>query len=134
RTGANCFGVAEPTMAVLLAILKKVRERDAAIRAGEWREPHLTATFLGARRSDGYPGITIGLVGLGRIGTRVAQLLAPWRVRILGYDPYVPPSHFLPTAGQRSTIKRCCGNRTSCRSTSCSRGRRAICSAKPSSS
>jgi D-3-phosphoglycerate dehydrogenase len=94
-TEANCFGVAETTMAAMLAVLKKVRERDAAIRAGEWREPHLTATFLGARRSDGYPGITIGLVGLGRIGTRVAQLLAPWRVRILACDPYVEPARFL---------------------------------------
>src|SRR5512133_1748697 len=34
-------------------------------------------------------------VGLGRIGTRVAQLLAPWRARIIAYDPYVPPAHFL---------------------------------------
>src|SRR5262245_27737581 len=33
--------------------------------------------------------------GLGRIGTRVAQLLAPWRARIIAYDPYVPPAHFL---------------------------------------
>ena len=30
-----------------------------------------------------------------KIGTRVAQLLAPWRVRLLACDPYVPPAHFL---------------------------------------
>src|SRR5438477_242545 len=35
------------------------------------------------------------VVGLGRIGTRVAQLLAPWRARLIAYDPYVPPAHFL---------------------------------------
>src|SRR5262249_59547660 len=29
------------------------------------------------------------------IGTRVAQLLAPWRARLIAYDPYVPPAHFL---------------------------------------
>jgi phosphoglycerate dehydrogenase-like enzyme len=50
---------------------------------------------VGSRASDGFPGQTIGLVGLGRIGTRVAQLLAPWRARIIAYDPYVPPAHFL---------------------------------------
>jgi D-3-phosphoglycerate dehydrogenase len=93
-TEANCFGVAETTMAVMLTLLKKVRERDAAVRAGRWREPDLSATFLG-RRFDGHPGITVGLVGLGRIGTRVAQLLAPWRVRIIAYDPYIEPARFL---------------------------------------
>jgi D-3-phosphoglycerate dehydrogenase len=94
-TEANCFGVAEQTMAFILAVLKKVRERDADVRAGKWRSPEHATTFLGRRSSDGHPGITVGLVGLGRIGTRVAQLLAPWRVRIVAYDPYIPPANFL---------------------------------------
>jgi len=34
------------------------------------------------------------LVGLGRIGSRVAALLTPWRVRIVAYDPYVPRDRF----------------------------------------
>ena len=99
-TESNCFGVAETTMAMMLAILKKVRERDADVRAGKWREPHHATTFIGSRLSDGHPGVTVGLVGLGRIGTRVAQLLTPWRVRILAYDPYIEPSRFL-LAGAR---------------------------------
>jgi phosphoglycerate dehydrogenase-like enzyme len=94
-TEANCFGVAEQTMAFILAILKKVRERDANVRAGKWRAPEDATIFLGRRTSDNYPGITIGLVGLGRIGTRVAQLLAPWRVRVIACDPYIPPADFL---------------------------------------
>ena len=94
-TEANCFGVAEQTIAFILAVLKKVRERDADVRAGKWRLPEHATTFLGRRSSDGHPGITVGLVGLGRIGTRVAQLLAPWRVRIVAYDPYIPPANFL---------------------------------------
>jgi phosphoglycerate dehydrogenase-like enzyme len=94
-TEANCFGVAEQTMAFILALLKKIRERDADVRAGLWRSPQHATVFLGRRQSDGYPGITIGLVGLGRIGTRVAQLLAPWRLRIVAYDPYIPPANFL---------------------------------------
>ena len=49
------------------------------MRAGKWRTPDNYAYYVGARQSDGFPGQTIGLVGLGRIGTRVAQLLAPWR-------------------------------------------------------
>jgi phosphoglycerate dehydrogenase-like enzyme len=100
-TEANCFGVAETTMAVMLTVLKKVRERDAAVRAGQWREKHLFSTFIGRRLSDGYAGITVGLVGLGRIGTRVAQLLAPWRVRVLACDPYVDQARFLLAGVER---------------------------------
>jgi phosphoglycerate dehydrogenase-like enzyme len=94
-TESNCFGVAETAVTMMLALLKKVRERDADVRAGKWREQDNFAYYVGSRQSDGFPGQTIGLVGFGRIGTRVAQLLAPWRARIIAYDPYVPPAHFL---------------------------------------
>jgi phosphoglycerate dehydrogenase-like enzyme len=94
-TEANCFGVAETTVTIMLALLKKVMERDADVRGGKWRQPKHATTFLGRRQSDGYPGITLGIVGLGRIGSRVADLMAPWRIRIIAYDPYVPPAHFL---------------------------------------
>ena len=94
-TESNCFGVAETTMAFMLSLLKKVAERDADVRAGKWRTPDNFAYYVGSRASDGFPGQTIGLVGFGRIGTRVAQLLAPWRARLIAYDPYVPPAHFL---------------------------------------
>jgi phosphoglycerate dehydrogenase-like enzyme len=79
----------------MLSLLKKTAERDADVRAGKWRTAENFAYYVGSRTSDGFPGQTIGLVGLGRIGTRVAQLLAPWRARIIAYDPYVPPAHFL---------------------------------------
>jgi phosphoglycerate dehydrogenase-like enzyme len=94
-TESNCFGVAETTVTFMLSLLKKVAERDADVRAGKWRTRENFAYYVGSRASDGFPGQTIGLVGLGRIGTRVAQLLAPWRARIIAYDPYVPPAHFL---------------------------------------
>src|SRR5262245_31069869 len=94
-TESNCFGVAETTITFMLSLLKKVAERDADVRAGKWRTQENFAYYVGSRASDGFPGQTIGLVGLGRIGTRVAQLLAPWRARIIAYDPYVPPAHFL---------------------------------------
>src|SRR6266702_2099239 len=94
-TASNCFGVAETTVTMMLALFKKLRERDADVRAGKWRTAENFAYYVGSRTSDGFAGQTIGLVGFGRIGTRVAQLLAPWRARIIAYDPYVPPAHFL---------------------------------------
>jgi D-3-phosphoglycerate dehydrogenase len=94
-TESNCFGVAETTVTFMLALFKKLRERDADVRSGKWRTLDNYAYYVGSRASDGFPGQTIGLVGFGRIGTRVAQLLTPWRARIIAYDPYVQPATFL---------------------------------------
>jgi D-3-phosphoglycerate dehydrogenase len=92
-TEANWGGVAEGAIAMMLAICKRLRERDAKVKAGGWREPPFYGTYLG-RRADGYAGVTIGIVGLGRAGSRVAELLAPWRVRVLAADPYVESAKF----------------------------------------
>lgn len=93
-TESNWGGVAEGTIAMMLALLKKTWERDEHVKQGGWRHPSLEGVYLGARQ-DGYAGITVGIVGLGRIGSRVADLLAPWRVRILATDPYVDRSKFV---------------------------------------
>ena len=85
---ANWGGVAEGTLGLMLGFLKKLRERDRAVKRGGWRSPELEGLYLGSR-DDGYAGLTVGIVGLGRIGKRVAGLLAPWRARLLAYDPYV---------------------------------------------
>ena len=91
-TENNWAGVAEGTMAMMLTILKKQRERDAHVKAGGWRNRAFEGTYIGARDIDGYPGLTIGLIGFGRIAKRFAELLAPWRVTILTHslDPEDP--------------------------------------------
>ena len=94
-TESNWGGVAEGAMALLLALLKKVRERDRHVKDGGWRDPALEGTYLGARRTDGYEGICVGIVGLGRIGARLADLLAPWRVRLVACDPHVEEARFV---------------------------------------
>ena len=116
-TEPNCFGVAESMIAMMLTMLKKLRERDADIRAGKWREPNVVARYVGSRASDGYPGVTLGLVGLGRIGSRIADLLAPWRMRIIGYDPYVDPMSFRLHTSNLSTMKLCSAKPMWCRFT-----------------
>jgi phosphoglycerate dehydrogenase-like enzyme len=92
-TEANWGGVAEGTMAFMLAMLKRIRERDRAVKRGAWRSDDLQGYYLG-RREDGYAGLTVGIVGLGRIGRRLAELLAPWRLRLLACDPYVDEAQF----------------------------------------
>jgi phosphoglycerate dehydrogenase-like enzyme len=100
-TESNWGGVAEGAMAYMLALLKKVRERDRYLKTdGPWRDPSLVGRYVGAR-ADGYPGLTIGIVGLGRVGTRLADLLRPWRARLIACDPYVADAHFAEHGVQR---------------------------------
>jgi phosphoglycerate dehydrogenase-like enzyme len=102
-TEANWGGVAEGAIALLLTVLKRIRERDRHVKAGGWREPPIYGTYLG-RRADGYPGITIGIVGLGRAGSRVAELLKPWGVRVLAADPYVEAGKFARHGVERTDL------------------------------
>jgi phosphoglycerate dehydrogenase-like enzyme len=91
---SNWGGVAEGTITNMLAMLKKVRERDRHLKSGGvWRDKSLEGTYVGSR-PDGYKGLTLGIIGLGRIGGRVATLLRPWKIRMLGCDPYIPESRF----------------------------------------
>src|SRR5437867_276284 len=93
-TESNWGCVAEGTITAMLTMLKKVRERDRHLKQrGEWRDPGLQGTYFGSR-ADGYAGITLGLIGLGRIGSRIATLMRPWKMRILATDPYVPDAKF----------------------------------------
>jgi D-3-phosphoglycerate dehydrogenase len=68
--------VAELTLAGILSLLRKLPQMDQALRAGHWRKQ------MGSLLT----GKTVGLVGLGRIGRRLAELLAPFRVRLLAHD------------------------------------------------
>lgn len=101
-TESNWGGVAEGTITNMLALLKKVRERDRYLKTtAGWRDPELQGTYVGRRASDGYPGIVVGIIGLGRIGTRVAKLMQPWGMRMIAYDPYIPDSRFAEAGVER---------------------------------
>ena len=75
--------VAMHAVAMLLALLRNLTGHDRNVHAGRWDHR------LGGRlpRSD---GLTLGVVGLGRIGRTAMAGAAPWFGRIVGYDPYLP--------------------------------------------
>ena len=101
-TESNWGGVAEGTITAMLTLLKKVRERDHHLKTtAGWRDMQLQGTYVGSRTSDGYQGITLGIIGLGRIGSRVAKLMRPWGMRMLACDPYVPDSKFAEYGARR---------------------------------
>ncbi|WP_448595223.1 D-isomer specific 2-hydroxyacid dehydrogenase family protein [Thermoflexus hugenholtzii] len=77
--------VAELTVGLLLALLRRIPEAAAAVREGRWME---RAAFVGWELH----GKTVGLIGFGNIGSRVGEILAQgFRARVLAYDPNVPP-------------------------------------------
>jgi len=83
-TPENFVAVAEATIGVTLMLLKRIKHNEAKLRRGEWAKREDRGDFLF--------GKTVGLIGLGRIGTHVSRRLAGWDVRLLASDPYVPPA------------------------------------------
>ncbi len=83
--GANSRSVAEHTMMLMLNCVKKTRLVDRMTRAGDWS----SSRYAGITELSGK---TLGIVGVGNIGRRVARIAgAGFGMRVLGYDPYVPP-------------------------------------------
>ena len=81
--GGNAVSVAEHTLALLLALARGVPQSNAAIQAGRW-EKSVSGVEL--------RGKTIGLVGLGRVGTEVARRARALEMKVVAHDPYVTPA------------------------------------------
>ena len=77
--GASTNVVAEHTLALLLSLLRRIPQEDRRLRSGVFDK----STYSGAELR----GKTVGLIGYGRIGRRVAELLAGFDVDILVYHP-----------------------------------------------
>lgn len=77
--GVNTNTVAEHTLALMLACVRRIVENDASVKRGAWdRGGRLTGTDLA--------GSTVGVIGLGAIGQAVARRLASFEAEVLGYD------------------------------------------------
>jgi phosphoglycerate dehydrogenase-like enzyme len=75
------MAVAELTVGLMLNLLRHVSEADRLIRADRWKQ--LMGRLLQKQ--------TVGLVGFGRIGKRVARLVSAFGATILAYDTYEMP-------------------------------------------
>ncbi len=86
--GRNAEAVAELTLWLMIGVARRVKVALAATRPGS---PVGESVIEGARfLGQELAGRTLGLVGFGRVGTRVAQLAAAVGMAVLAYDPYVP--------------------------------------------
>ncbi|HET9029811.1 MAG TPA: phosphoglycerate dehydrogenase [Candidatus Aquilonibacter sp.] len=81
---ANTLAATEHTFALLLAAMRNVPQAHASVHAGTWdRKPYVGYELYGK---------TLGIVGLGRIGSNVAARAAAFGMTILAFDPYIPAS------------------------------------------
>ncbi|HVR06464.1 MAG TPA: phosphoglycerate dehydrogenase [Thermoanaerobaculia bacterium] len=80
---ANLMSATEHTFALLLAVARRVPEADASTKAGGW-DRKLTGIEL--------QGKTLGVIGFGRIGQRVAKRARAFEMKVVAYDPYLDPA------------------------------------------
>ena len=79
----NTVSVAEHTLAMMLALARRIPQGDSALRGGRWAKS--------CCRGIQVRGKTLGLVGLGSIGTAVARRAQGLEMKVVGYDPFVTP-------------------------------------------
>jgi D-3-phosphoglycerate dehydrogenase len=89
---SNVLSVAEMTVGSMITGLRNLLPANAALRSGRWDR----GRYQGRELSRS----TVGLVGLGHVGTLVAQLLRPFAVRLLVHDPFVSVHHAASVGAQ----------------------------------
>jgi D-3-phosphoglycerate dehydrogenase len=77
----NAIAAAEHTIAMMLSISRKIPQATATMKAGKWEK----RKFLGVELY----GKTLGLIGIGVIGTIVADRARGLKMKVIGYDPYL---------------------------------------------
>lgn len=78
---SNVISAAELAIGHIMALSRHIPAAHSSLASGEWKRTKFTGVELYEK--------TIGIVGLGRIGTLVAQRLAGFGATLIGYDPYV---------------------------------------------
>jgi D-3-phosphoglycerate dehydrogenase / 2-oxoglutarate reductase len=79
--GANSIATAEHTFAMMLALCRRVIPAHLTLERGSWTRGAYTGIEL--------YGKTLGLIGLGRVGRRVAERAITFGMDVIAYDPYV---------------------------------------------
>lgn len=79
--GGNTISTAELTFSMLMAMARKIPQANASMKAGEWNRKSFQGTELYNK--------TLGILGLGRIGSEVARRAIAFGMRVYAYDPYL---------------------------------------------
>ena len=82
--GGNTISTAEHAFSLLVSIARSIPQADASVKAGKWDRKSFEGVEL--------YGKTIGILGMGRIGTEIARRAIAFGMRPVAYDPYLSPS------------------------------------------
>jgi D-3-phosphoglycerate dehydrogenase len=98
QSGGNKEGVAEHVLGLMLALSKRIGETDRFMRS----KPDIPrAGFMG----HDILGRTVGIIGLGNVGSRVAELCTGlFRMRVLAYDPYVDAAQMAARGAEKASL------------------------------
>ncbi|MDQ3987181.1 MAG: phosphoglycerate dehydrogenase [Actinomycetota bacterium] len=80
---SNVLSAAEHTMGLLLAQARNLPQAHRSLTSGDWDRERWQGVELHAK--------TLGIIGLGRVGTLVAQRASSFGMRLIAYDPYLAP-------------------------------------------
>ena len=80
----NLMAATEHTLAMMLALARNIPAADASMKRGEWDRK----TFVGSELQ----GKTLGVIGFGRIGQRVAARARAFEMKVVAYDPFLDPA------------------------------------------
>ena len=93
RPGVNAAAVAELTLSQMVALARHTHVANRAVKEGRWSE---YGRLIGVELA----GKTLGIVGMGNIGTRVALRARAFEMQLLVHDPYIPASHVTALGGR----------------------------------
>ncbi len=79
--GGNTISTAELTFSMLMSLARKIPQAHASMKAGEWNRKAFHGVELYNK--------TLGILGMGRIGSEVARRAIVFGMRVLTYDPYL---------------------------------------------
>ncbi|MBI3252973.1 MAG: phosphoglycerate dehydrogenase [Candidatus Omnitrophica bacterium] len=79
--GGNTISAAEHTFSLLMALARNIPQASVSVKKGEWERKKFTGVELYEK--------TLGILGLGRIGTEVARRAQAFGMRVIGYDPFL---------------------------------------------
>ena len=91
--GSNAVAVAELAFGQMIALARHTFAANAAVKANRWSDYR---RFTGGELA----GRTLGIVGMGNIGTRVALRARAFEMQLLVCDPYIPASHVTALGGR----------------------------------
>lgn len=102
----NAQAVAELTVGFMLCVLRRIHEVNHLVRSGELRFERSREYLDAYRRFEGLEleGKTVGVVGFGAIGQRVAKILGGFGCRILAHDPYASGGSFAALGAEQRDV------------------------------